>query len=239
MKKKHESFSEIIEQLGRRHSVQAVFSDFLTLCICAFSFGTKEEDYHKIMRKYEKPEAYRISEALGALTIEMTGDGTGLVDVLGEYFMMNISHGHNGHFFTPMHICDLMASINQPALPPKTILDPTSGSGRMLLAMAKINRFAKFYGADVDLDCAKMTVLNLVMNNLSGEVAWMNSLTNEFYRAWAIERTIYGICKVKEISQTQSEIYLEHPKKQVLEIEKSSPVVLMKNQVQTQLHFEF
>jgi len=39
MKKNCESFAQIMNQLARRHGVQALFSDFLHLCICAFSHG--------------------------------------------------------------------------------------------------------------------------------------------------------------------------------------------------------
>ena len=86
MKQQRQTFEQLMEQLARRHGVQAVFSDFLTLLMCAFSHGQREDEYLNIIRKYEKPEAYRLSEALGALVIEMTGDGSGMVDVLGDIF---------------------------------------------------------------------------------------------------------------------------------------------------------
>jgi len=34
----------------------------------------------------------------------MNADGSGLIDVLGEYFILNISYGKNGQFFTPQPI---------------------------------------------------------------------------------------------------------------------------------------
>ena len=160
-----------MEKLTRRYGVSAVFSDFLTLLICAFSHGQREDEYLTIIRKYEKPEAYRFSEALAALTVEMTGDGTGMVDVLGAYFEEHISHGHNGQFFTPQHICDMMARLMNPVKPLGRISDPACGSGRMLMAMAKVNRFATFYGADNDRNCACMCAINMCLNGMYGEVA--------------------------------------------------------------------
>ncbi|HTM67308.1 MAG TPA: N-6 DNA methylase, partial [Flavipsychrobacter sp.] len=68
----------------------------------------------------------------------------------------------------------------------KDICDPTCGSGRMLLAAAKINRRLNYYGADVDLTCCKMTVLNMLVNSLPGEIAWMNTLSNEHWKSWHI-----------------------------------------------------
>ncbi|HSV87510.1 MAG TPA: N-6 DNA methylase, partial [Bacteroidales bacterium] len=142
MKQQRVSFEQHMEQLARRHGVHSVFSDFLTLLVCAFSHGQREEEYLKTIRKYEKPEAYRFSEALAALTVEMTGDGSGMVDVLGAYFEEHISHGHNGQFFTPQHLCDMMARLMNPTTPLERILDPACGSGRMLMAIAKLTRHA-------------------------------------------------------------------------------------------------
>src|SRR6056297_3007860 len=142
---------------------------------------TREEKYLSVIRQYSKQEANLFAEALAKLVIEMTGDGTGLIDVLGSFYQEHISHGHNGQFFSPRHVCDMMACLSGPVKQGGIILDPACGSGRMLLATAKNNRNALFYGADVDENCAKMTVVNLYLNSLYGEVAWMNSLTNEFY----------------------------------------------------------
>ena len=65
----------------------------------------------------------------------------------------------------------------------QTVIDPTCGSGRMLLAAAKRNRHALFYGADLDVTCCKMTLINMLFNSLTGEITHMNSLSNEFLPA--------------------------------------------------------
>jgi type I restriction-modification system DNA methylase subunit len=207
-----ESFTSIMDSMARRHGIHNLFSDFLTLLICAFSHGAKEDEYLRTIRKYEKPDAYKFSEALGALVIEMTGPhGDGMVDVLGKYFEENLSYGKNGQFFTPQNICDMMARMNNPVKPIDRIADPACGSGRMLMAMAKVNRFAKFYGADVDSNCAKMAVINLCLNSMYGEVAWMNSLTNQFFGGWQIVPTVKGVPKIVEITERESYIHLKLP----------------------------
>jgi hypothetical protein len=106
--------------------------------------------------------------------------------VFGDFFMEHISHGHNGQFFTPEPICDLMAQLNEPIGFGQRVLDCACGSGRILMAAAKINRNALFYGADVDRNCAMMCVINFCLNGMFGEVAWMNSLSNQFYGAWQV-----------------------------------------------------
>lgn len=215
---KKESFTQIMDQLARHYGIHNLFSDFLTLLICAFSHGAKEKEYLNIIGKYEKPEAYKLSEALTALVVEMTGDGDGMVDVLGKYFEENLSFGKNGQFFTPQHICDMMARINNPVQFTDQILDPACGSGRMLMAMAKVNRFARFNGADNDLNCAKMTVINLYLNNMYGEVAWMNSLTNQYFGGWVIEHTIKGVPRIREITRRESYIHIKLPKEKTKSI---------------------
>lgn len=61
----------------------------------------------------------------------------------------------------------------------KTVFDPCSGSGGMLLAAAKINRHWEFVEQDIDLRCVRMTALNLAFRNLYGYVIWGNSLGDE------------------------------------------------------------
>ncbi len=225
MKTERLTFEQHMEQLARRHGVHSVFSDFLTLLICTFSLGQREEEYLKTIRKYEKPEAYRISEALAALVVEMTGDGTGMVDVLGDYFERFLSYGKNGQFFTPQNLCDMMARLMNPTTPLERILDPACGSGRMLMAMAKVNRFATFFGADNDRNCAMICAINMCLNGMYGEVAWMNSITNQFYAAWQIHPTAKGCPCITQISEKQSYIHLKLPGKADL-VQNVSPPVL-------------
>lgn len=70
------------------------------------------------------------------------------------------------------------------------VLDPACGSGRMLLAAAKRNRFAIFHGADLEITCCKMALINTLLNSLTGEIAHMNSLSNEFYTGYHVQTTI-------------------------------------------------
>lgn len=209
--KQRQTFEQLMNGLARRHGVHSVFSDFLYMLICAFSLGRMEEQYLETIRKYEKPEAYRFAEACAALVVEMTGDGSGMVDVLGQYFEQHLSYGKNGQFFTPQPVCDMMARMMNPIKPLERVADPACGSGRMLMAMAKLNRFARFYGADNDRNCAMMATINLCLNGMFGEVAWMNSLSNQFYGGWAIEPTIKGVPCIRPITEKQSYIHLKLP----------------------------
>jgi len=228
--KKHQKFDTIFDNLAQRYGLNEVFSDFLAMLICAFSQGRMEKQYLETIRKYNKPHANIFSEALASLVIEMTGpDGAGFVDVLGEFYEKNLSFGRSGQFFTPQPICDMMAQLMSPEGFKKRVVDPACGSGRMLMAVAKINRVALFYGADNDMNCARMAVINLCLNSMFGEIAWMNSLTNQFYDGWEIFPTSKGIPCVRAISEKESLIHLKLPES-ANETTKIS---------QRQLHFEF
>ncbi len=70
------------------------------------------------------------------------------------------------------------------------VLDPACGSGRMLLSAAKRNRHALLYGADLDSNCCKMALTNMLLNSLTGEIANMNSLSNEFFTGYQVQTTL-------------------------------------------------
>jgi hypothetical protein len=230
------SFSQYILQIGYKYGVNSVFDDFLEMVICSLSLGAKEDRYHEIVRNYEKPDAYLMAEAFGALVIEMDNKGEGLKDGFGDFYMEYLSHGHNGQFFTPEPICDMMARILNPAGFGERVADCCCGSGRMLMAAAKISRNSLFFGADVDRTCAMMCLINLCLNGLLGEVCWMDTLMNRFYGGWRIElHPEQGVPYISEIAESESYMVLRLPeKKQELDIQQT-PVP----KITQQLMFEF
>ena len=230
------SFSQYILQIGYKYGLHSVFEDFLEMVVCALSLGAKEDRYHEIVRGYEKPDAYLMAEAFGALVMEMDNNGEGLKDGFGDFYMEYLSHGHNGQFFTPEPVCDMMARILNPAGFGERVADCCCGSGRMLMAAAKIKRNALFFGADIDRTCAMMCVINFCLNGLLGEVCWMDTLMNRFYAGWRIElHPEHGVPYIREISETESYMVLKLPEKKPEIFSKQQPVT----GVSQQLLFEF
>ena len=216
------SFSHYMLKLAHRHSISNVFRDFLEIAVCALAQGSMEKEYFEVIKRYEKSELLLFTEAFAALIIEMDNKGNGLLDIFGDFFMEHISHGHNGQFFTPQPICDMLSAMTTEKLQDgQRILDPACGSGRTLLASAKINRNALFYGADVDRTCSMMCLINLCLNNLKGEVAWMNSLSNEFYGGWQVRRIPFVEAPyIHPITEEESYIVLRKPFVQIEEQKK-------------------
>ena len=109
--KKLLSFSNYMDQLAPKYGVSHVFSDFLEMTVCALSLGQMEDYYFEVIKRYNKDELQVFSSALAALIIDMENDGEGLKDSFGDFFMEHISYGKAGQFFTPEHICEMMALI--------------------------------------------------------------------------------------------------------------------------------
>jgi type I restriction-modification system DNA methylase subunit len=150
------------------------------MSVCALSGGKMEEEYLEVAKRYSEGDPRPIDSfpvAFAALIESMESTRR---DILGDIFEGAITHGENGQFFTPEHVCQLMAkmTMNEDEAG-KTICDPCCGSGRNLLAAADVNRRNEFVGQDVDLRCVRMTALNLSLRNLYGWVVWGDSLRME------------------------------------------------------------
>jgi type I restriction-modification system DNA methylase subunit len=221
------TFENEFLNITRRLGIVPVFSDFLQMSICALSLGQKEELYLETIKKYSTNEMENVSRAFAALTIEMNDHGNGLNDVLGVFFTNHITRGENGQFFTPQCISELMARMVGCSDHSERICDPACGSGTMLLAKEKVCRMEQkafkneYFGADVDRRCAMMAAINFCLNGMCGEVAWMNSLSNEYFGGWRIDiHPLHGVPYIHEITEHESIIVLRLPeKKQALSVE--------------------
>lgn len=180
-----QSFSYYLDRIAATRDKASVFHDFLTIIVCSLSWGMKEELYLSTVKRYSKEEVELFVQAFAALVISMQEHP--LEDQLGDYFQTYISRGHNGQFFTPTCICDFMASILKPK-DTETVCDPTCGSGRFFLATAKVSRNRTFFGADISEDCCLMTLINMCLNDLTGEVWHMNTISGETWKAWQVRR---------------------------------------------------
>ncbi len=184
-------------QLGHASRGQA-FEDFLEMVVCALSAGQMEEQYLKVVQRYAAGEPGKraidlMTQMFARLVTAMEDAREGYGDILGDIFQGAITYGEHGQFFTPDSVSQMMAEIT---IPPDTrgkrILDPACGSGRTLLAAARISRQNEFYGQDIDLRCVRMTAINLGLRNLYGYVVWGDSLAVEERLAYRTGLNING-----------------------------------------------
>ncbi|MCW3105808.1 MAG: SAM-dependent methyltransferase [Segetibacter sp.] len=210
-------FAEALHTIGHRFPLFSVFDDFLTMSIaaCTQNLQSKkswyEEEYLQIIAKYKDSELrHEFSKAFAYLVIEMeerVGSSLGN-DVMGEFHEQHFSNERNGQYFTPYPICQFLASITNAKVDdpadeikkPLKIIDPTCGSGRMLLASHQVNGPGhEYYGIDIDRTCVKMTALNLFLNGVwNGEVLCANALMpDDFVIAYRTSFLPLGIFKIE------------------------------------------
>ena len=184
---KFESFGKYLEGISRIHGRAKVFDDFLQIIVCCLSMGRKEELYFKTIKPYSKEELNLFSQAFASLIVQM--DNTPLNDPFEEF----LSNSKNGQFFTPIGICDLMTQLTTAVKPTEErrngdvrVYDPACGSGRLLLSAAKQDKEQFFIGADISYVCCLMTIINLCLNSLNGEVLHINTISLECWHHWCI-----------------------------------------------------
>lgn len=172
------------------------FDDWLALATNAFL--RDDPAYMTIMRKYGPREpgkdhpADHFSRALGEWMLAMQqhpADYLGLV-----YEQEAVTNTYAGQFFTPESLTELMAQMTMPDELPDTALvsDPACGSGRMLIAGIRRNRYATFLGTDTDITCVHMTALNCLVRNATTYVIHGNSLSLETHGGYFVRRSPFG-----------------------------------------------
>lgn len=229
-----------LNALGPKHGLSTVFNDLLTLTLCSYHpvniqnliGGLQIEDFEKdpdnenlyfeTIKKYDSEELNTFSKVMAHLQLQAVEHP--YTDILGEFFTAEITNGRNGQFFTPEHVCTMMAQMTVPKEQEgQKILDPACGSGRLLIKAAKINPNNYFFGSDNDATCAKMAAVNFFFNGLSGEVSWMDSLSMKWFGGWHIN---VGTLGIMPIEREQSYIWTRPPEPKTNAPEDGSQLVL-------------
>lgn len=215
-------FSRLIIGVAYRHGVSTVFDDFLTMALCAFSHGQKEELYMETISRYHKNEVQQLANALGALIMAYdreSQDGQ-WCDILGRFFEEHngkFGRDARGQFFTPESLCDMMAQLTQGNEPVKDrrIGDCCVGSGRTLIALDRTqpdNRLHNFYvGQDIDGRCAKMFAFNMKMYGMKGVSIHMDTLQMTVYGGYRVYMPEMGGI-IRWLSADEARSYIIEPK---------------------------
>lgn len=122
------------------------------------------------------------------------------IDLFGqiyEYFLGNfaLAEGQGGGaFYTPPTVVQYMVEVIRPVVGDKKFLDPACGSGGMFVQAARymhrhnatnqdLMRF-RCYGVEKDPDTGKLGKMNLLLNNVRGEITEANSYYSDPYNAF-------------------------------------------------------
>lgn len=122
------------------------------------------------------------------------------VDIFGEiyeYFLGNfaLSEGKDGGtFYTPATVVRYMVEVLNPHPGDKKFLDPACGSGGMFVQAARYMHAHnaseteqmqfRCYGVEKEPDTVKLAKMNLLLNNLRGDITEANSFYSDPYDAY-------------------------------------------------------
>lgn len=195
-------FVKLFKQLTYRHNAWEAWSDFVTMFACSISnpldkthYDEREKLYIKNINKYNKTEQ-SIFPQLAAMTV-MALERNPEQDFLGKIYMdLGLGKKSTSQFFTPYHICELMAAIAMGNIVDEvkekgyiSINDPTCGAGATLIAgvnearkkLEKVNmnfqNHVLVVAQDIDFTVAMMCYIQLSLLGVAGYIKVGNSLT--------------------------------------------------------------
>lgn len=189
-------------RLASRHGKHKIFNDFIKMCaIAIYNPIAKNEEFEKdyltTINSYQREEQAIFPKMFGSLIMMFQTAGE-ITDILGKFYETEKLYDKVlQQFFTPMHIAGLMGEISVETgdklknLIEKdgyiTMMEPTCGSGVMVLGLAKAlkNRGINYqedmliYANDIDITCTFMTYIQLSLYGVSAIVSCGNALTGE------------------------------------------------------------
>ena len=203
---------KVFETYRHKYDPYSLFERFLEFVIVGFDIT-----FSKVERPFKEEEAKICMELLVSWTTSMNEalKQHEWYDLLGEVYMDYLSgtmkKHWTGQYFTPMHICDMMAKITDPGEKVgERVMDCACGSGRMLLASHVLHPGNYCCAQDIDRICCLMTVCNFIIHGVNGEVVCGDSLDPTDYRdGWRTNEVLHltGIPCVRKIDMMESTTY--------------------------------
>lgn len=178
-----------INRMAGKYTPHQVFADWVEMSALSIAQSIepdekREESFSSIARKYSEDDLLVLGCMLGRLSFLLENS---LDDYLGKIYMeLSTGNSHTGQFFTPFHVCEMMAGI---ALADykgdvEYLNEPSSGGGANILAYAKVMK-AKGYNyqqllevkaQDLDYKCVYMTYVQLSLAGVNAVVVQGSSL---------------------------------------------------------------
>ena len=197
----NQQFIKIFNKLAYRFSPWEVWKDFIVMFACAISnsldkthYEEREALYLKTIQKYNKEERELFPQLAAETVIALEENQE--QDFLGDIFMnLGLGNKSGGQFFTPYHICELMAKVTIGDILPQikknsyiTVCDPCCGAGATLIAgiheirkqlEGKLNyqNHVLVVAQDIDYTTALMCYIQLSLLGVAAYIKIGNTLT--------------------------------------------------------------
>ena len=199
----HSAFTKemisILEDAGRPSglSLPETFRSFVTMAACSLSLGMREAEYLKEAERFHPNGAAHLPKAFAFLVEAM--EVADFADVLGPMHMevssTKAAQRDLGEFYTPWSLSRASAAMllgTPPQIPqdrPFTLLEPASGSGGMVLAVAQhlvdhglSPRNMKATLIDVSPLAYEMAIINTTLYGIPAQIIQGNALSLEVRR---------------------------------------------------------
>lgn len=192
-------FLEKFNSLCQTRSSWQVWSDFITVTAIALANSVdreseihtrREQEYENCIKRLGGVEIP--AEMFGIITMALEENPE--QDFLGSMFMkLELGSHWKGQFFTPYHVCKVMAEIDSVDLETQikekgwvSVNDPACGAGATLISMAntmkahEINyqNHALFVGQDIDRVAGMMCYIQLSLLGCAGYVVIADTICN-------------------------------------------------------------
>ncbi|WP_102191255.1 N-6 DNA methylase [Microbacterium aurantiacum] len=194
------------------NDMHTVFSDFCAISATAIrnsvdhdGHQAREDDYLRRIAHYTPEQLDRFAHSLALLTLELEHSPR---DVLGEIYMgLEISSREQGQFFTPWHVCELMAALNFPDAaarlehaPFLTLYEPACGAGAMVIAATQtfvaqgLNYQQQLHvtADDINPTAVHMAYIQFSLLGIPALVHHRNALSLEHFDTWATPMHVLG-----------------------------------------------
>lgn len=173
MSDKKKMIIENIQKMSGEYSVYQIFDDWISMLALATAQAvdykeSREQSYLQIAGKHPKDRMSKFCETNGIL-IEAFEES--MEDILGYIYMhLELGSSRTGQFFTPYHLCQLMARMalkNAGEQEIYTCNEPSCGGGGNIIAFAEeLKRTGKNYQKcmravcqDIDVRAVYMTYI--------------------------------------------------------------------------------
>ena len=178
-----------INRMAGKYTPHQVFADWVEMSALSIAQSVepnkeREAAFFSIARKYSEDDFFTLGCMLGHLSFLLESN---LDDYLGKIYMELITgNSHTGQFFTPFHICEMMAGVALAGYKGNIeyLNEPSSGGGANILAYAKLmkekgynyQQLLEVKAQDLDYKCVYMTYVQLSLVGVNAEVVQGNSL---------------------------------------------------------------
>ena len=216
-------FVKLFDGMTGAHSRPALWRDMIPLFALTISQPVqyredREKRFQMILSKYDDRHKRTFAELLGLLTVimeENVAEGD-FGDLLGELFMeMQLGSAFGGQFFTPYHVCLMMARMMDIDALKRAIdaggcarfYEPACGAGATVIAAAQVmrergidyQRDVVFCAQDIDEATALMCYIQLSLLGAQAVVHVGNTLLEPRFapdrEAWLTPMYLLGGAK--------------------------------------------